>query len=95
MEVRTSEEARQNVETFTKRYIELLKQKKALDQDIKALKDEFKEEGVPVGIVTSVFNKIKSNKKKTDSQRFEEDTIQDWLESNPEIDNEIGQLLAK
>ena len=95
MEIRTTEEARANIENFTKRLIELMKQKKAIDQDIKALKDEFKEEGVPVGIVSSVLNKIKSNKKKSDSERFEEETIQEWLEANPEIDSGIGELIAK
>lgn len=95
MEIRTTEEARTNIENFTKRLIELMKQKKALDQDIKALKDEFKEEGVPVGIVSSVLNKIKSNKKKSDSERFEEETIQEWLETNAEIDSGIGELIAK
>ena len=95
MEIRTTEEARANIENFTKRLIELMKQKKVIDQDIKALKDEFKEEGVPVGIVSSVLNKIKSNKKKSDSERFEEETIQEWLEANPEIDSGIGELIAK
>lgn len=95
MEIRTSEEARSNIESFTKRYIELLKQKKDLDADIKALKDEFKEEGVPVGIVTSVLNKIKAEKKKSDSEIFEEETIKEWLRSNQDIDDAIGMLLAK
>lgn len=95
MEIRTSEESRQNIEEFTKRYINLLKEKKQIDQDIKALKDEFKEEGVPVGIVTSVFNKIKAEKKKSDSEIFEEETIKEWLQANPDIDNEIGMLIAK
>lgn len=95
MEVRTSQDARQNIEEFAKRFIELQKQKKALDDDIKALKEEFKEEGVPVVIVTKVINKIKANKKKTDSEIFEEETIQDWLETNADIDNEIGILIAK
>jgi uncharacterized protein (UPF0335 family) len=95
MEIRTSEEARTNIEEFTKRFINLQLQKKAIDQDIKALKEEFKEEGVPVGIVSSVINKIKAQKKKSDSERFEEDTIKEWLESNADIDNEIGALIAK
>lgn len=95
MEIRSSEEARSNIENFSKRYIELLKQKKDLDQDIKALKEEFKEEGVPVGIVCSVLNKIKAAKKKSDSEKFEEETIKEWLETNSDIDNEIGILIAK
>lgn len=95
MEIRTSEEARTNIEKYTKRYINLLKEKKRVDEDIKALKDEFKEEGVPVGIVTSVFNEIKKEKKISDSERFEKETIKEWLQANPEIDDEIGQLIAK
>lgn len=94
MEVRTTEEARSNIENFSKRYIQVLMQKKALDEDIKALKEEFKEEGVPVGIVCSMLNKIKADKKKTDSQLFEESTIREWLEANADIDNDIGALLA-
>lgn len=95
MEIRTSEEARANIEEFTKRFLNLQMQKKALDADIKALKEEFKEEGVPVGIVSSVINKIKAQKKKSDSEIFEEDTIKEWLESNADIDNDIGALIAK
>lgn len=95
MEIRSTTEARNNIENFTKRLIELMKQKKAIDQDIKALKDEYKEEGVPVSIVVSALNKIKAKKKKSDSERFEEETIQEWLESNVEIDNDIGELIAK
>jgi uncharacterized protein (UPF0335 family) len=95
MEIRSTEEARTNVETFAKRYIELLKQKKSLDKDIKALKEEFKEEGVPVGVVCKTLNLIKSLKKKSDSEIFEENAIKEWLEANADIDNDIGELLAK
>lgn len=95
MEVRTTEEARTNIEEFAKRYISVLEQKKALDEDMRALKEEFKEEGVPVGIVTKVIGKIKTAKKKSDSERFEEDKIQEWLESNTQIDDSIGMLSAK
>lgn len=95
MEIRTSEEARTNIVNFTKRFLNLQQQKKAIDTDIKALKDEFKEEGVPVSIVAAVINKIKRDKKKTDSERFEEDTIQEWLVSDADVDNSIGELMAK
>ena len=93
MEIRTSEEAKSNVISFTKRYIELLKQKKAIDEDIKELKNEFKEEGVPVGIVTSVFNRIKANKKKTDSELFEAETMTEWLEADQAVNDGIGELV--
>lgn len=95
MEVRTSEEARKNIEDFAKRFLTLQQQKKIIDQDIKALKEEFKEEGVPVGIVTSVVNKIKSEKKKSDSEKYELEVIQEWLETNESVDNQIETLIAK
>ena len=95
MEIRSSEEARTNVENFARAYIELMQAKKALDQDIKDIKDEFKEEGVPVGIVCKVLNSIKSDKKKSEGEKAELDIIRDWLESNAGIDDSIGILAAK
>ena len=95
MEVRSSDEVKANIESFTIRLVNLLLQKKETDLQIKDLKQEFKEEGVPVGIVVSVLNRIKTEKKKTDAERFEEDTIKEWLEANHEIDNSIGTLIAK
>lgn len=95
MEIRSTEEARQNIERFATAYIEKMLEKKALDEEIKELKDEFKEEGVPVGVVVSVINKLKSDKKKTDSEKFETNTIQDWLETNPNVDTLVSQLASK
>lgn len=95
MEIRTSEEARANIESFTRAYLELLQQKKTLDEEIKSIKEEYKEEGVPVAIVSKVLNKIKAEKKQSDSEKFEEDTIKEWLETNQAIDDSIGILIAK
>lgn len=95
MEIRSTEEARRNIEDFTRRFLNLQKQKKQIDEDIKALKQEFKEEGVPVNIVVAVINKIKQRKKKSDLEILEEETIKEWLESNKDIDDEIGELIAK
>ena len=95
MEIRSTEEARRNIEDFACRFLNLQKQKKQIDEDIKALKQEFKEEGVPVNIVVAVINKIKQRKKKSDLEILEEETIKEWLESNKDIDDEIGELIAK
>ena len=95
MEIRTSEEAKQNVENFTKRFLELEQQKKELQEDVKALKEEFKEEGVPVQIVCKVINRLKALKKLTEAQKFEEDTIQEWLQKDAVIDNAIGSLISE
>jgi uncharacterized protein (UPF0335 family) len=95
MEIRTEQEARENIENFTKEYLKLLLHKKTIDQEIKDMKDNYKEEGVPVSVVCKVINKIKAAKKKTDSERHEEDIIADWLEANKDIDSSISTLMAK
>ena len=95
MEVRSSQEAREHIESFAKRLLNLQQSKKVIDQDIKALKEEFKEEGVPVGIVSTVVNRIKAEKKKTDTEKHELEVIQEWLETNDEIDNQITMLTSK
>ena len=95
MEIRTAEEARENIENFTKEYLKLLLHKKTIDEDIKDMKNNYKEDGVPVSVVCKVINKIKSAKKRTDSQQHEEDIICDWLEANKDIDESISTLMAK
>lgn len=88
-------EAKRNIENYAKRLLNLEQQKKIIQEDIKALKLEFKEEGVPVGVVSRVINQLKREKKQTESELHEEIVIKDWLSSNAEIDDEIGALVAK
>jgi|SaaInl8_200m_RNA_FD_contig_31_1915962_length_1905_multi_12_in_0_out_0_2 hypothetical protein len=95
MEIRSTEEARENIVNFTNEYIRILMAKKELDAEMTDIKNSYKEEGVPVSIVTRVFGKIKSAKKKTETELAEEEIIQEWLESNAEIDDKIGILTAK
>ena len=95
MEIRSEQEARENVENFTKELLKLLLHKKTIDQEIKDIKDNYKEDGVPVNVVCKAINAIKNAKKKTDSQKHEEDIIQDWLEQNKAIDDSIITLMAK
>jgi uncharacterized protein (UPF0335 family) len=38
---------RNNIEAFAERFLNLEKQKKTINDDIKALKEEFNQEGVP------------------------------------------------
>lgn len=88
-------ETKQNIENYAKRLLNLEHQKKIIQEDIKALKLEFKEEGVPVGVVSRVINQLKREKKQTEGELHEEIVIKDWLSSNTEIDDEIGSLVAK
>jgi len=93
MEQRSSEEARTSVESYALEAIAILKKKKQLDDELKEIKQHYKEEGVPVQIVSKVISIVKSNKKKTASERFEVDTITEWLENNPNISNGIDELI--
>lgn len=95
MEIRTSEESRQSIKEFSSRYLELLKRKREIDHDIKELKAEYKEDGVPVAIVTKAINIIKARKKKTDSQIFEEETIETWIEEDKDLSDKISELSEK
>ena len=47
-----------NVLEFSQRYLNLLNSKKQVDLDIKALKDEFDEEGVPTKNIVKAINNI-------------------------------------
>jgi uncharacterized protein (UPF0335 family) len=92
MEVRTSETAKDNIIGFAKRLLNLQLQKKRIDVDIKALKEEFKEEGVAVSVVNKVVSTLKANAKKSDSELFELDTITEYLEADAEVMMAIEEL---
>jgi len=95
MEIRSTEEARENTETFAKRFVNLLQEKKDIDENIKLLKTEFKEEGVAVGVVVKAINQIKAQKKMSPADQFEIDAVREWLEASTEIDDKIGELIAE
>lgn len=95
MEIKPTAEVTKDVTDFANRLLNLLKDKKAIDQDIKTLKEEYKENGVAVGVVAKAINKIKSDMKKTDSERFEEDAIQEMLEQNKDVMDGVSDLVAK
>lgn len=95
MEIRSQEDVKRNIVDFANRFLSLQLQKKAIDEEIADLKAEFKENGVPVSIVTKCINSIKSKKKKTESEIFELETIEAWLESDKGVDQNITELAAK
>jgi len=93
MEIKSSDDAKKNIIEFSSRLLNLLKDRKSIDEDIKALKQEFKEEGVPVGVVNKMINKIKAEAKQSTTEIFEQETIKEWLESDTTISDKIGQLV--
>lgn len=90
-----TEESNQNIKDYVTELLEFQMRKKEIDEEIKALKQEYKDRGVAVSVVTTCVNKIKAQKKKTDSERFEEEMLIEMLESDINIDNSIGELASK
>lgn len=88
-----NQELQQQVKDFVKSLVNLEMQKAVIQEDIKALKDDYKEEGVPVSTVTRVLNDIKKNLKKKDSEKFEEEIIKEWLEKDTASIDAISSLL--
>jgi uncharacterized protein (UPF0335 family) len=91
----SSADAKDNVNAFAVRLLNLMNAKKQIDADIKALKTEFSEQGCAVGVVQKSLQNIMKNKKMTESQIFELETIQSWLEQNKEVDDSIVEYLSK
>lgn len=94
MEIKSSEETKKEILEFGKEYIKLLIEKKELAARIKEVKDNYKENGVPVQIVAASINRLIKRKKKTQTQLFEEDFIDTTLSEDSDIDNDIGVLSA-
>lgn len=80
---------------FSNRYLNLLEQKRALDLDIKALKQEYDEQGLATKVVIKAINSLKKEKKETISQQDELAMFKEWLSSNKEVDDKICTLATK
>lgn len=89
-----SDETKTLVNEFAERYLNLLLQKKAVDQDVKELKQEFDEQGVPTKIVMKAINNLKRNKKSNDSEKFEIEKFEAWLAENQKIDDVLTEVMA-
>lgn len=95
MEIRSTDESKEKIISFANELLTLQLRKKEIDDEIKELKSQFKEDGVPTNIVTKCINSIKSKKKKSESEIFELETIESWLETDKTVDDNITVLIAK
>jgi len=68
-------------------------QKKAIDAEIKDLKDEYKEEGIAVSLVTKIVNKMKAQLKKTPGEVLEEDILTEKMEANEKLKDMVSSLI--
>lgn len=80
---------------FAERYINLQLQKKNLNEDIKNLKKEFEEQGLPTRQVIKAIDRIKKELK--DGSEIEEEisTFKEMLFTKQSIQDGLTELLAK
>ena len=81
--------------SFAERYLRLQLQKKAVGEEIKELKREFEEQGLPTRQVIKALDRIR--KELRDGAEVEEEilTFKDMLFKQTNIQNQITELDAK
>lgn len=81
--------------SFAERYLRLQLQKKALGEDIKELKREFEEQGLPTKQVVGALSRIRKELK--DGAESEEEILafKNMLFKQTNIQNQITELDAK
>lgn len=91
MEQDVNNEAVKMANDFIQRFIRLMLDKKKTDVDVKYLKREFNELGLPTQEVLKAFRLLKQEKK--DVGKAEQvETFKEWLEENEETKNLILEL---
>lgn len=80
---------------FAERYINLQLQKKNLNEDIKNLKKEFEEQGLPTRQVIKAIDRIKKELKDGSEIEVEISTFREMLFSKQSIQDGLMELNAK
>lgn len=80
------------VERFIADLTDMEVKKQKIMEEIKDLKSDYKEDGLPVGVINSMFKIVQKNKKKSDGELFEEETIREWLEESKIVDEACLKL---
>ena len=92
MEIRTTEETVKDIIDFAKDLQRLQLKKKLIDDEIKDTKQVWKENGVAVGKVTKVLNRIKALDKMSEADKFEEELLEEKLSANETVQDNTAQL---
>jgi hypothetical protein len=91
MEPNVNEEAVKLANDFIQRFIRLMLDKKKTDVDVKYLKREFNELGLPTQDVLKAFRLLRQEKKNV-GKAEQVETFKEWLEENEETKNLILEL---
>ena len=80
---------------FGRRYLNLMQERKKIGQDIKALKQEYAEQGLSVNSAVRVLNVIKSEQRRSNTELSELETIRELFLRSKDITDQIAELNAK
>lgn len=75
---------------FSKRYTRLLLERKNVNNDIKALRKEFNEQGLPTNIVLKAFNAFRKEKKETNKDEIQ--SFKYYIAKNGELQTLLNEL---
>ncbi len=80
---------------FGTRYLNLMLERKKIGEDVKALKQEFAEQGVSVNAAVKVLNSINSEHKRSATELAEIEKLRELFKKSKNIMNQISDLSAK
>lgn|SRR5574344_1478129 len=88
-------ETRKMAVDFMDRYLNLQLEIKRVKEDIKALRREFEEQGIPTRICIKAINDLRKELKDTDGLMEETQTFKSWFGKSAIISNKVTELDAK
>jgi uncharacterized protein (UPF0335 family) len=89
---RSEEDIKKLTQDFAKKIINLMKQKKDIDKDIKIIKQEAKLDGINAAKVTKYINTLKKELKTNAFDKQEEERIASFLDTE-EIILDVNELV--
>jgi len=92
MEIRSTEETKEQILEFVNTILGLQLQKKAIDAEIKEVKQDYKENGLAVGTISKVISQVKSSLKQSESDKAEEDILREYIETSDKSMNFLRDL---
>ncbi len=94
MGIRSSEEVMAVIHDYAVEILDKQIQKKAIDTEISEIKQDAKEDGIAIGKVMKVLNKIKARAKMSEADKMEEDILEEKIEADETIQEKIALLNA-
>lgn len=86
------DETREAQEQFISELTDLMLEQEKIKARIKDLKHDYKQNNMPVALVTKIFKQAQKNAKLSEDDKFELETITEWMESSKVINECIVKL---